>query len=118
MQLPGVVQWMAFLSEHFVVGFQGGFTRYSLHSEAPPVSLLHPDDHTLAFIPQQGMDALCAMEISSKELLLCFSYVGVCVDLHGRRSRQMELMWPAVPTSCCERFRHALKTPSRSNLRA
>lgn len=102
-----MVQWMAFLSEHFVVGFQGGFVRYSLHSDAPHVSLLHPDDHTLAFIPQQGMDALCAVEISSKELLLCFSCVGVCVDLHGRRSRQMELMWLAVPSSCCEWIRFA-----------
>ncbi|XP_046692577.1 serine/threonine-protein kinase MRCK alpha isoform X1 [Silurus meridionalis] len=100
-QVPGVVQCMAFLSEYLVVGFQGGFMRYSLHSDTPPVSLLHPDDHTQAFITQQSMDALCAVEISSKELLLCFSCVGVCVDLHGRRSRQMELMWPAVPTSCC-----------------
>ncbi|TSN30241.1 Serine/threonine-protein kinase MRCK alpha [Bagarius yarrelli] len=100
-QVPGVVQWMAFLNEYLLLGFQGGFMRYSLHSDASPVSLLHPDDQTLAFIPQQGMDALCAVEISSKELLLCFSYVGVCVDLHGRRSRQMELMWLAVPTSCC-----------------
>lgn len=108
------MQWMAFLSEHFVVGFQGGFMRYSHHSDAP-VSLLHPDDHTLAFISQQGMDALCAVEISSKELLLCFSCVGVCVDLHGRRSRQMELMWPAIPTCCCEYIRHAYNN-SQSNL--
>ncbi|XP_060722854.1 serine/threonine-protein kinase MRCK alpha isoform X1 [Tachysurus vachellii] len=100
-QVPGIVQWMTFLSEYLVVGFQGGFMRYGLHSDIPPVSLLHPDDQTLAFITQQGMDAMCALEITSKEMLLCFSCVGVCVDLHGRRSRQMELMWPAVPTSCC-----------------
>ncbi|KAG7271606.1 hypothetical protein CRUP_000106 [Coryphaenoides rupestris] len=39
----------------------------------PPVSLLHPDDQTLGFIAADGLDALCAVEISSKELLLCFS---------------------------------------------
>lgn len=67
-----------------------------------PVSLLHAEDHTLAFIPQQGLDTLCAVEISSKELLLCFSAIGVYVDSQGRRSRQQELMWPAVPNAACE----------------
>ncbi|XP_062858122.1 serine/threonine-protein kinase MRCK alpha [Trichomycterus rosablanca] len=100
-QVPGVVQWMAVLSERLVVGFQAGFMRYNVLSDASPVSLLHPEDHTLAFITQQGLDALCAVEISSKELLLCFSCIGVYVDSQGRRSRQQELMWPAVPTSCC-----------------
>lgn len=75
---------------------------YSVHGDMSPVSLLHPDDHTLAFIPQQNLDALCAVEISSKELLLCFSSVGVYVDSQGRRSRQQELMWPAVPNAACE----------------
>lgn len=67
-----------------------------------PVSLLHHEDHTLAFIPQQNLSALCAVEISSKELLLCFSAIGVYVDSQGRRSRQQELMWPAVPNAACE----------------
>lgn len=42
------------------------------------------------------------MEISSKELLLCFSAIGVYVDSQGRRSRQQELMWPAVPIAACK----------------
>lgn len=75
---------------------------HSVHGDVSPVSLLHPEDHTLAFIPQQSLDALCAVEISSKELLLCFSAIGVYVDSQGRRSRQQELMWPAVPTAACE----------------
>ncbi|KAJ8410286.1 hypothetical protein AAFF_G00202670 [Aldrovandia affinis] len=100
-QLPSPVQWMALLSERLCVGYQAGFARYSLHGEAPPVSLLHPDDHTLAFVGQQGLDAICAVEISSKEFLLCFSCLGVYVDCQGRRSRQQELMWPAVPGACC-----------------
>ncbi|KAK1796368.1 hypothetical protein P4O66_008893 [Electrophorus voltai] len=100
-QAPALVQWMALLSERLVVGYQAGFTRYALQSDTPPVSLLHPDDPTLAFVGQQGLDALGAVEISGRELLLCFSGVGVYVDMHGRRSRQQELMWPAIPTSCC-----------------
>uniref|UniRef100_A0A8C9YP74 Serine/threonine-protein kinase MRCK alpha n=1 Tax=Sander lucioperca TaxID=283035 RepID=A0A8C9YP74_SANLU len=100
-QAPGPVQWIGLLSERLYVGYQSGFTRYSVHGDTAPVNLLHPEDHTLAFIPQQNLDALCAVEISSKELLLCFSAIGVYVDSQGRRSRQQELMWPAVPTSAC-----------------
>ncbi|XP_068432845.1 serine/threonine-protein kinase MRCK alpha isoform X5 [Clinocottus analis] len=100
-QAPGPVQWMGLLSERLYVGYQSGFTRYSVHGDMSPVNLLHPEDHTLAFIPQQSLDALCAVEISSKELLLCFNSIGVYVDSQGRRSRQQELMWPAFPNSAC-----------------
>ncbi|XP_053365253.1 serine/threonine-protein kinase MRCK alpha isoform X2 [Clarias gariepinus] len=101
LQVPGAVQWMALQGDKLCVGYQAGFLRYSLQGDGPPISLLHPEDHTLAFIGQLGLDALCAVEISSKELLLCFSSIGVYVDCQGRRSRQQELMWPAVPTACC-----------------
>ncbi|KAF4084154.1 hypothetical protein AMELA_G00125440 [Ameiurus melas] len=101
LQIPAVVQWMALQGDKLCVGYQAGFLRYSLQGDGPPNSLLHPEDHTLAFIGQLGLDALCAVEISSKELLLCFSSIGVYVDCQGRRSRQQELMWPAVPTACC-----------------
>ncbi|KAL6096279.1 cdc42bpa [Pungitius sinensis] len=100
-QAPGPVLWMGLLSERLYVGYQSGFTRYSVHGDMAPVNLLHHEDHTLAFIPQQSLEALCAVEISSKELLLCFSSIGVYVDSQGRRSRQQELMWPAVPNSAC-----------------
>ncbi|XP_053315305.1 serine/threonine-protein kinase MRCK alpha isoform X3 [Spea bombifrons] len=100
-QVPGNVQWMAIFNERLCVGYQSGFMRYPLHADGSPCSLLHPDDHTLSFIAQQPTDAICAVEISNKEYLLCFSSVGVYVDCQGRRSRQQELMWPAVPSSCC-----------------
>ncbi|XP_032442168.1 serine/threonine-protein kinase MRCK alpha isoform X2 [Xiphophorus hellerii] len=101
LQAPGPVQWMGLLNDRLYVGYQSGFTRYSVHGDVSPVSLLHHEDHTLAFIPQQGLSALCAVEISSKELLLCFSSIGVYVDSQGRRSRQQELMWPAHPNAAC-----------------
>uniref|UniRef100_A0A8C3B4I1 non-specific serine/threonine protein kinase n=1 Tax=Cyclopterus lumpus TaxID=8103 RepID=A0A8C3B4I1_CYCLU len=100
-QAPGPIQWMGLLSERLYVGYQSGFTRYSVHGDMTPVNLLHHEDHTLAFIPQQSLEALCAVEISSKELLLCFNAIGVYVDSQGRRSRQQELMWPAFPNSAC-----------------
>ncbi|XP_073712322.1 serine/threonine-protein kinase MRCK alpha isoform X9 [Misgurnus anguillicaudatus] len=100
-QAPGLVQWMALFNQYLCVGYQAGFMRYSLYGESPPISLLHPDDPTLAFIRADNLDALCAVEISGKEMLLCFSKIAVYVDTHGRRSRQQELMWPAIPTACC-----------------
>uniref|UniRef100_A0A4W3HGY4 non-specific serine/threonine protein kinase n=1 Tax=Callorhinchus milii TaxID=7868 RepID=A0A4W3HGY4_CALMI len=100
-QVPGVVQWMGIFNERLLVGFQSGFAKYPLQGEGGPVSLLHPDDHTLSFIAQPPADAICAVEISGKEYLLCFGTVGVYVDCQGRRSRQQELMWPALPTTCC-----------------
>ncbi|KFP92592.1 Serine/threonine-protein kinase MRCK alpha, partial [Apaloderma vittatum] len=100
-QVQGNVQWMSIFSDRLCVGYQSGFLKYPLHGEGNPYSLLHPDDHTLSFISQQPTDAICAVEISNKEYLLCFSSVGVYVDCQGRRSRQQELMWPATPSSCC-----------------
>ncbi|XP_043543227.1 serine/threonine-protein kinase MRCK alpha-like isoform X4 [Chiloscyllium plagiosum] len=100
-QVPGNVQWMAIFSERLLVGYQSSFAKYPLQGDGGPISLLHPDDHTLSFITQQPNDAICAVEISGKEYLLCFSTVGIYVDCQGRRSRQQELMWPAIPTTCC-----------------
>ncbi|XP_036309554.1 serine/threonine-protein kinase MRCK alpha isoform X12 [Pipistrellus kuhlii] len=100
-QVPSNVQWMAVFSEHLCVGFQSGFQRYPLSGDGSPCSLLHSSDHTLSFITHQPLDALCAVEISSKEHLLCFSSIGVYTDCQGRRSRQQELTWPAHPSACC-----------------
>ncbi|XP_039091811.1 serine/threonine-protein kinase MRCK alpha isoform X8 [Hyaena hyaena] len=100
-QVPYNVQWMAIFSEQLCVGFQSGFLRYPLNGEGGPYSLLHSNDHTLSFITHQPMDAICAVEISSKEYLLCFNSMGIYTDCQGRRSRQQELMWPANPSACC-----------------
>ncbi|XP_008820578.1 serine/threonine-protein kinase MRCK alpha isoform X12 [Nannospalax galili] len=100
-QVPYTVQWMAIFSEQLCVGFQSGFLRYPLNGEGSPCNMLHSNDHTLSFIVHQPMDAICAVEISSKEYLLCFNSIGIYTDCQGRRSRQQELMWPANPSSCC-----------------
>ncbi|XP_069879314.1 serine/threonine-protein kinase MRCK alpha isoform X17 [Dipodomys merriami] len=101
LQVPYTVQWMAVFNEQLCVGFQSGFLRYPLNGDGGPCSLLHSNDHTLSFLTHQPMDALCAVEISSKEYLLCFNSIGIYTDCQGRRSRQQELMWPANPSSCC-----------------
>ncbi|XP_039097446.1 serine/threonine-protein kinase MRCK alpha-like isoform X1 [Hyaena hyaena] len=100
LQIPTSVQWMAIFSEQLCVGFQSGFLRYPLRREGIPYRMLHSHDPTLSFITHQPEDALCAVEISSIEYLLCFRSIGIYTDNRGLRSRAVELMWPATPTCC------------------
>lgn len=99
-QAPGVVQWLGMVRGRVCVGYPSGFALLALLSETAPVSLVSPTDPSLAFLAQQPLDALHAMEVSNNELLLCFSQLGVYVDGQGRRSRIQELMWPATPLAC------------------
>ncbi|XP_062407440.1 serine/threonine-protein kinase MRCK beta [Sardina pilchardus] len=99
-QAPGVVQWLGMVRERLCVGYPSGFALLALQGEASPVSLVSPGDPSLAFLAQQPLDALHAMEVGANELLLCFGPLGVYVDAQGRRSRAQELMWPATPLAC------------------
>lgn len=99
-QAPGVVQWLGMVRGRVCVGYPSGFALLALQSEVAPVSLVSPADPSLAFLAQQPLDALHAMEVGATELLLCFSQLGVYVDGQGRRSRTQELMWPATPLAC------------------
>ncbi|KAB0352161.1 hypothetical protein FD754_017018 [Muntiacus muntjak] len=101
LQIPTTVQWMGIFSEQLCVGFQSGFLRFPLRREGVPCRMLHFHDPTLSFIAHQPVDALCAVEISSIEYLLCFKSIGIYTDSRGLRSRPVELMWPAPPTYCC-----------------
>ncbi|XP_070104901.1 serine/threonine-protein kinase MRCK alpha isoform X4 [Equus caballus] len=100
LQTPTNVQWMAIFGEQLCIGFQSGFLRYPLKREGIPYRMLHSHDPTLSFIARQPVDALCAIEISSIEYLLCFKSIGIYTDSRGLRSRPAELMWPATPTYC------------------
>lgn len=100
LQAPGNVQWMTVFEERLCVGYPSGFSLLNVQGDGPSINLLNVMDTSLAFLSQQPFDALCAMQISNKEYLLCFSHIGVYVDLQGRRSRMQELMWPAVPIAC------------------
>ncbi|XP_078090200.1 serine/threonine-protein kinase MRCK beta isoform X2 [Mustelus asterias] len=99
-QALGNVQWMAVFEERLCVGYPSGFSLLNVQGDGPSINLVNLMDSSLAFLSQQPFDALCAVPLSNKEYLLCFSHVGVYVDLQGRRSRMQELMWPAVPVAC------------------
>eukprot|EP00079_Xenopus_tropicalis_P011784 XP_002938044.2 PREDICTED: serine/threonine-protein kinase MRCK beta isoform X4 [Xenopus tropicalis] len=97
---PGNVQWMAVFKDKLCVGYQSGFSLLTIHGEGQPINLVNPNDPSLAFLSQQPVDALCAVELSKDEYLLCFSQLGIYVDSQGRRTRMQELMWPATPLAC------------------
>ncbi|XP_069772571.1 serine/threonine-protein kinase MRCK beta isoform X2 [Narcine bancroftii] len=99
-QAPGNVQWMTVLEEKLCIGYPSGFSLLNVQGDGPSINLVNPMDTSLAFLSLQPFDALCAVRISNKEYLLCFSHIGVYVDLQGRRSRMEELMWPALPLAC------------------
>uniref|UniRef100_A0A8P4K771 non-specific serine/threonine protein kinase n=1 Tax=Dicentrarchus labrax TaxID=13489 RepID=A0A8P4K771_DICLA len=99
-QAPGQVQWLGMVRERLCVGYPSGFALLALQGESSPISLVSPADPSLAFLAQQPLDALHALEVGSTELLLCFSQLGIYVDGQGRRSRTQELMWPATPLAC------------------
>uniref|UniRef100_UPI00398E446D serine/threonine-protein kinase MRCK alpha-like n=1 Tax=Pristiophorus japonicus TaxID=55135 RepID=UPI00398E446D len=98
-QAPGPVQWMGVFQERLCVGYPSGFSLYPLLSEGPPANLVSTDDPSLAFLAQAQAEALCAVPVSAGLYLLCFNSVGVYVNSWGRRSRQQEMMWPAVPVA-------------------
>ncbi|XP_061901229.1 serine/threonine-protein kinase MRCK beta isoform X1 [Entelurus aequoreus] len=105
-QAPGTVQWLGIVRERLCVGYPSGFALLALQGESSPISLVSPSDPSLAFLAQQPLDALHALEVGSSEFLLCFSQLGVFVDGQGRRSRTQELMWPATPLACSSNSSH------------
>lgn len=99
MQAPGQVQWLGIVRERLCVGYPSGFALLALQGETSPVSLVNPNDPSLAFLAQPLLGALHAVEVGSSELLLCFRDLGIYVDSQGKRSRTQELMWPATPVA-------------------
>lgn len=97
---PGHVQWMAVFKDKLCVGYQSGFSLLNIHGDGPLLNLVSPVDPSLAFLSQQPVDAMCAVDLGNDEYLLCFSQMGVYVDSQGRRTRLQELMWPATLITC------------------
>merc|ERR1719210_549552 len=96
--LPAQAQSLDVFSEgRLCVGYQSGFTIYSLLGDQHPLSPVHPDNQVLGFLAYNPVDALGAIELPRGEFLLVFNSLGVYVDLQGRKSREIEIMYPAQP---------------------
>ncbi|XP_031622666.1 serine/threonine-protein kinase Genghis Khan isoform X2 [Contarinia nasturtii] len=94
------VQGLQILSDmRLAVGHQSGFTAYFLQGEAQAMSLVHPENQLCAFLNYSGVDAWRVIEIPGHgEFLLVFQTLAIYVDLQGRKSRDREIMYPALPT--------------------
>ncbi|XP_077861643.1 serine/threonine-protein kinase MRCK beta [Saccoglossus kowalevskii] len=98
-QLPNSAQWLGVFGGRLIAGYVSGFGVFSIQGEGFPHTLLNPEDASLKYLMTSPVDALCAVEVSSKEFLLCFATLGVYVDINGRRSSFQELMWPSPPVA-------------------
>ncbi|CAB4067563.1 CDC42BP, partial [Lepeophtheirus salmonis] len=68
-----------FTEGRLCVGYQSGFTIYSLLGDQHPLSLVHPDNQMLGFLACNPVDALGAVELPHGEFLLVFNTFGsVC----------------------------------------
>ncbi|XP_035789779.1 serine/threonine-protein kinase Genghis Khan-like isoform X2 [Anopheles albimanus] len=99
------VQSLQVLSDmRLAVGHQSGFTAYCLQGAAQAMPLVHPENQLNNFLNFSGVDAWRVIEIQSGhgnnvhgEYLLVFQTLAIYVDLQGRKSRDREIMYPAVP---------------------
>ncbi|XP_037073228.1 serine/threonine-protein kinase Genghis Khan-like, partial [Pollicipes pollicipes] len=98
--LPAQPQCVDVLAEgRLAVGFPSGFTIYSLTGDQHPQSLVHPDGQTLDFLAHNPVDALCCIQLPRGEYLLVFSSLAVYVGMDGRKSREREILFPAIPVA-------------------
>ncbi|XP_022241493.1 serine/threonine-protein kinase MRCK alpha-like isoform X2 [Limulus polyphemus] len=97
--LPAPAQCMEVMNDKVCVGFPSVFYLYSLQEDTPPICLVQPESSALSFLIHNPMDAWIAIEISNREFLLVFSHFGVYVDHEGKKSRERELMFPAIPVA-------------------
>lgn len=66
-------------------------------------ALVHPENQLCAFLNYSGVDAWRVIEIQGHgEFLLVFQTLAIYVDLQGRKSRDREIMYPALPTHISE----------------
>lgn len=105
--LSVAVQSLQLLSDgRLCVGSSSNFTIYSLQGDQPPMSLLHPENPLQATLSCSGVEALRVIELPRNEYLLVFGTLAAYVDRHGRKSRDREIMYPALPTAICYRDGH------------
>ncbi len=84
--LPAQAQSLDVLSEgRLCVGYQSGFTIYSLMGDQHPLSLVHPDNQNLGFLAYSPIDALGAIELPRYARSGCVGRV-LSSDICGRNS--------------------------------
>ncbi|XP_065214675.1 serine/threonine-protein kinase Genghis Khan isoform X2 [Planococcus citri] len=96
--LPTQAQTLrVFTDGRLCVGYQSGFSLYSIAGDHCPISLVHPDNHVMGFLSYSAVDALLAVELNRGEFLLVFQTLAIYVDSQGRKCREREIMYPSIP---------------------
>ncbi|KAK9881578.1 hypothetical protein WA026_016452 [Henosepilachna vigintioctopunctata] len=107
--LPVVIQSLQLLSDcRLCVGSPSCFTVYNLQGEPQLISLLHQDNPLYSTLFCSPVEALRVIELPRHEYLLVFGTLAAYVDRHGRKSREREIMYPAVPSAISYRDGHLL----------
>ncbi|XP_022905232.1 serine/threonine-protein kinase Genghis Khan isoform X2 [Onthophagus taurus] len=107
LQMYVPVHSMQLLSDgRLCVGSPSSFMVYSLRDDQPPISLLHPENPLYNTLSCSVVEALKVIELPRGEYLLVFGSLAAYVDRLGRRSRDREIMYPAVPLALCYRDGH------------
>jgi serine/threonine-protein kinase MRCK len=109
------VQNMQILSDsRLAIGHQSGFTAFHLQADAAKMPLVHPDNNLSHFLAYSNVDSWKVIEVNQQssqrdggdgenvEYLLVFQTLAVYVDQQGRKTRDREIMYPAVPTYISE----------------
>ncbi|XP_076263093.1 serine/threonine-protein kinase gek isoform X1 [Rhynchophorus ferrugineus] len=100
------VQSLQLLSDgHLCIGSPSNFIIYNIKS-SESYSLLHPENPLNATLSCSAVDALRVIELPRREYLLVFGTLAAYVDKHGRKTRDREIMYPAVPTAISYRDGH------------
>ncbi|XP_019870807.1 serine/threonine-protein kinase Genghis Khan isoform X2 [Aethina tumida] len=104
------VQSLQFLSDgRLCVGSPSSFIVYDVQSaDQQLICLLHPDNPLYQMITCNSIDALRVIELPRHEYLLVFGTLAAYVDRNGRKSREREIMYPAVPTAIGYRDGHLI----------
>lgn len=104
-----MVQNIQILSDgRLAIGHQGGFTAYHLQANAAKMPLVHPDNNLIHFLMYSNVDSWRVIEADggdgqalasgeASEYLLVFQTLAVYVNQQGRKTRDREIMYPAVP---------------------
>ncbi|XP_056637634.1 serine/threonine-protein kinase Genghis Khan isoform X2 [Diorhabda sublineata] len=106
--LPVSVQSLQLLSDgRLCVGSPSCFTVYNIESgDQQLISLLHPDNPLYSTLMCSSVEAVRVIELPRHEYLLVFGTLAAFVDRLGRKSRDREIMYPAVPVAIAYRDGH------------
>lgn len=108
-QINAVVQSLQLLQDgRLCIGHPSNFTVFNMLADQPGQCLLHVENPLQASLSHSAIEAVRVVELPRNEYLLVFGTLAAYVDHNGRKTRDREIMYPAVPTAFTYRDGHLL----------